>query len=62
LLLAVVHAAGGCGGFGDEPAAPGIPTGSGTRIPGLFPPATLPSECAVWCMRWQLNMIFTCEF
>jgi hypothetical protein len=56
LLLAVVHAAGGCGGYGDEPAAPGIPTGPGTRIPGLFPPATLPSEYTPWCTPCSIYM------
>lgn len=59
MLLAVVHAAGGCGGYGDEPAATGIPTGPGTRIPGLFPAAALPSEYTRWRIRWQISVIIT---
>jgi hypothetical protein len=50
LLLAVVLATGGCSGYGGEPAAPGVPTGPGTCIPRLFPPAALPGEFPVQCV------------
>lgn len=62
MLLAVVLASGGCGGHGDEPAAPGVPTGPGACISGLFPPATLPGEYSVQCVIWHKDIPLLCSY
>jgi len=64
LLLAVVHAAGGYGGLGFEPAATGVPTGPGACVPGLLTPAALPGERPAVtniCLNFSFTFVLMCD-